>query len=122
MFTKPNLKPFVLGLILATLCVLSFQPVLSLADKWGRNPGIYDVSELVASSPHFTVCTPSNTVDLPETTRAIWVGVAGDVKVDSAEGDTAVVIPNVSAGMMHSFRVKRVYATGTTATSILVIY
>ena len=62
--------------------------------------------------------TPSDTEDLEQVTRGLYVGVSGDVKVDMANGD-AVTFVSLAAGVIHPLRVRRVYSTGTAATSIL---
>jgi hypothetical protein len=51
---------------------------------------------------------------------ALYVGTGGDVKVDMEDtDDTAIVFSNVPAGTVLPIRVKRVYATGTTASNIV---
>jgi hypothetical protein len=63
----------------------------------------------------------SDVADLPlAPTRSIYVGVSGDVKVDLVSGDT-VTFKAAPVGVLP-LRVKRVYATGTTATNILALY
>lgn len=64
--------------------------------------------------------TPSDTVDLTFTARALWVGGAGDVKVNTANGDTITLV-GVAAGSLLPVAVKRVFATLTTATSIVAL-
>ncbi len=64
---------------------------------------------------------PSDTVDVPHTTRAIYVGGAGDVSVEMKDGG-AVTFRNVNAGAVVAIRVSRVLATGTTATDIVGLY
>jgi len=66
--------------------------------------------------------TPHDTNDLAEQTRGIIVGVSGDVKVDMLGTGTAVVLPSLVAGVVHPFQVTRIYATDTTATSIVGVY
>lgn len=61
--------------------------------------------------------TPNDLADLPAVTRYLLVGVAGDVKVDMAEGSTALVL-KLPAGI-HALRVRRVHATATTAASLV---
>ena len=65
--------------------------------------------------------TPSNTVDLERTTRGIYVGIGGDLKVDLVSGDTVTFV-GLSSGMIHPIRVRRVYATGTDVDNILGLY
>lgn len=67
---------------------------------------------------HAVVITPSDSVDLTNTTRSIWVGVAGNIKVDMMGGETAVTYSNVPVGrFVGAFT--RVYSTGTTASSLI---
>jgi len=61
--------------------------------------------------------TPSNTVDLDAVTRALYVGVTGDVKVDMIGGQ-AITFKNVPVCVLP-IRVTRVYATGTDASEII---
>jgi hypothetical protein len=61
---------------------------------------------------------PSDSVDLTNVSRALYIGVAGDVKVDMGKTGTAIVFKAVPVGIL-AIRAKRVYATGTTATNIL---
>ena len=68
------------------------------------------------------VITPADGADVATTTRGLIVGVAGDVKVDLKGTGTAVVLPALAAGVVHPFRVSRVYSTDTTATSIVGLY
>jgi hypothetical protein len=62
--------------------------------------------------------TPSDSADLSEVTRGIYVGTAGDVKVDMEDGQT-VTFTAMSAGVIHPIRVRRVYSTGTDASNLL---
>lgn len=64
--------------------------------------------------------TTSDTDDLVKTCNALYIGVAGDVKVDMA-GVGTVVFKAVPVGI-HRIRAKRVWAAGTTATNILALY
>ena len=65
--------------------------------------------------------TPGDDADLAVDTRAIWVGVSGDVKVTTVGGDT-FVLPAVAAGIPIPVRVRRVWSTSTTASSIVGLY
>lgn len=60
--------------------------------------------------------TPSDTVDLLTGTRAIYVGVAGDVSLLLLDGATVTL--TLVAGW-HPIAPRRVRATGTTATGII---
>lgn len=65
--------------------------------------------------------TPHDTNLLPQATRALMVGVSGDVKVKTVGGDT-ITLPAVAAGVMHPIAVSQVFSTGTTATTIVALY
>jgi len=67
------------------------------------------------------VVTPSDTVDLPTPTRGILLSVAGTLKVDT-NYDTGITLTVLNVGQVHPLQIKRVYATGTTATGIFAIY
>lgn len=56
-----------------------------------------------------------------ETTRAIWVGGAGDLAVIFEDDTTAVTLSGVPAGTLLPFSVKKVMSTNTTATNIVAI-
>lgn len=65
--------------------------------------------------------TPSNTTDLTNVTRALYIGGAGDVTVDMPDGST-VLFANALAGTILPIRVKRVRSTGTAATGIVALF
>ena len=62
----------------------------------------------------------SNTVDLTMVPDYIYVGVAGDLKVD-LKTQTGITYKNLSVGF-HPIRPRRIYATGTAATDVLGCY
>lgn len=63
--------------------------------------------------------TPNDAADLPNFTRALYVGVAGDVRVTTVGGDTVTL---VGASGVLPVCVARVYAAGTTAASIVALW
>lgn len=65
--------------------------------------------------------TPSNSTDLANITTGIFIGGAGTLKIDMP-GTSAFTFTSVAAGVYLPLRVKRVYATGTTATNIVALY
>ncbi len=71
------------------------------------------------SATRAVAVTPSDSTDLEYTTRGLYIGVAGNLSVVMAGGDT-VIIP-VQAGL-HPLSVSRVRATGTTATGIVAVW
>jgi hypothetical protein len=64
--------------------------------------------------------SPNDTININET-KGLYVGASGDVKADMWDG-TTVTFTALSAGVTHPLSVKRVYATGTTATGIVALY
>jgi len=71
--------------------------------------------------------TPSNTVDIPSVTGGsnngctLYVGGTGSVKVLTIGGDE-VTFSAVPAGTFMPIQVLRVFATGTSATSIVALW
>lgn len=65
--------------------------------------------------------TPSNTVDLPFIANGLYIGGAGNLTFVN-EDDTTVAAFAVTAGTKLDTRIKRVLATGTTATSIVAFF
>lgn len=61
--------------------------------------------------------TPDNANDLPHVSRGIFVGVGGDLRVIMQDG-TTVTFGGMGPGW-HPIRVRRVLATGTTASAIV---
>jgi len=61
--------------------------------------------------------TPSNTANLNQIST-IYCGGAGDIKVDT-EGGNTVTFKGFLASIILPVSVKKVYATGTTATNLL---
>lgn len=62
--------------------------------------------------------TPSDSAELTQVGRALYVGAAGNVAVTTQDG-SALTFVGVPAGSTLPVRAKKVLATGTTATSIL---
>jgi hypothetical protein len=80
------------------------------------------LAEQGAPAQHAANVTPSDTVDLANNTRYLFVGGAGNIKVTTVGGET-LTITGVIAGSVLPLRVKRVFATGgTTATNMVGLY
>lgn len=66
--------------------------------------------------------TPSDSTDFTSLySRALWIGNGGTVKVDMADG-TTVTFEGCPTGSVLPIRCRRVYSTGTSATSILALF
>lgn len=74
----------------------------------------------VGPAVHGAVVVPSDTTVLSPT-RALWVGVAGNVAVVFAADTTPVTLIGVAAGTRLEVCVTKVMATNTTATSIVAL-
>ena len=68
-----------------------------------------------------SIVVPSDTGALPHISRALYVGQAGALSVEMADGDIAT-FEAVPAGSMLPIRVTKVNATGTTAAAILALW
>lgn len=64
--------------------------------------------------------TTSDTTTI-QTTRALYVGGTGNLKV-TLEGGATVTLYAVPAGAMLDLAVDKIFATGTSATSIVALY
>ena len=80
-----------------------------------------DASGYDAPASNAFAVTPADGSNLTHAARALFVGGAGDVKVDTLGGDT-VTFTGVLAGSILPVRILKVYATGTTATNIVAVY
>ncbi|MGN6812553.1 MAG: spike base protein, RCAP_Rcc01079 family [Thermomicrobiales bacterium] len=80
-------------------------------------------SERIAATAytHAVAVTPSDSTDLATPARALFVGGAGAIVLNTTGGETSVTIAAVPAGTTLPLSVKRVRATGTTATSIVAL-
>ena len=65
--------------------------------------------------------TPANGVDLPQFTRAIYVGQGGDLRVRMVSGEV-VTLAGTASGAVYPLRVRQVYGTGTTASALVAFY
>jgi hypothetical protein len=86
--------------------------------------GNFSSSGAMNPAAHAAVVTPADT-DLvlgdDEFTRSIYVGSGGDLAVKMAGGEI-VIFPSVLSGSLLPFRVSQVRSTGTTASSIIVVW
>ena len=79
------------------------------------------VTEGLNSPPsHLVSISPDDTTDIPVASRGVNVAGAGSLRVTTVGGDTETI--HVAAGIVFPLRVQRIWATGTTATGIVVMY
>ena len=53
--------------------------------------------------------------------RGIYIGTAGNLKVDMVDGTTGVTFSNLTAGVIYPLKVTMVYQTGSTAAGLALI-
>lgn len=66
------------------------------------------------------VITPNDGADIANVSIAVWIGGAGNLNVDLADGGT-VLFSGIPAGTLLPIRAKRVRSTSTTATLIVAL-
>ena len=81
----------------------------------------YLTADATVSARRAADITPSDTVDLSDPTRGIYVGVSGNIKVTLVSGGTVTFLGAIS-GSILPVQAIRVYATGTTATNMIALY
>jgi hypothetical protein len=79
-------------------------------------------SGLESPATRAAAVTPSDSTDLATVARALYIGGAGNVVLDTAGGDTSVTFTGLAAGTILPVRVARVRSTSTTATSIVALW
>lgn len=65
--------------------------------------------------------TPSDSADLTTPARALYIGVAGNVKLKTIMGTTLEFV-GIQAGTILPIQTKFVFSTSTTATNIIAIW
>lgn len=75
--------------------------------------------------PQAVVVTPNDVSDLTQTTRALYIGVSGNINVEMAgysnEPGNIVLFENVPVGIFK-IRVNKVLESETTANGIIALY
>lgn len=82
-----------------------------ITDKYASDPETLSTP----ASDIFTI-TPNDGADLPRVTKALNAATAGLVRVTTDRGTEADVF--LAAGVVFPLRVRRVWATGTSATGL----
>ncbi len=80
-----------------------------------------DSTDPVIGAEVANISSTDATPTLSPIARRLYVGVAGDVKVDLADGST-VTMPTMAGGVWHFVAVKKVYKVGTAATGLVFGY
>ena len=74
----------------------------------------------ISNAARAVAVTPNDTTVI-QTTRALWVGVAGNVAVRMAGDGLTITFTGAPIGVLP-VQVDKVLSTGTTATTILALY
>lgn len=85
-------------------------------------PDIFESRGTGLESPAYNAAeiTPSDGADMATTSRALYLGQPGDLRLRLAGGDT-VTFRNLAAGWVP-VRAARIFATGTTASDIVAVW
>lgn len=78
----------------------------------------HTANSLSSPATHAFAITPADTADLPETTRAIFVGSEGSLALRMQSG-ALVTLAGIPQGTLLPLRADRILATGTTASSLV---
>lgn len=76
-------------------------------------------TDLTQSTRRAQLVTPNDGTVFPAPTRGLYIGVAGSIRVMHADGVVATDYPVTVAGSVYPWAVKQVFASGTTADSIV---
>jgi len=89
------------------------------------NSRTYGATDAAAVTPNDTINDTTKLTSLKApgdpSPAGLYVGVSGNVKVRLISGNDATFV-GLAAGVVHPIQFTHVYATGTTATSILAVY
>ena len=77
--------------------------------------------ELSKPAVNASVVTPSDTTDLARPARGLYIGGAGDIRLDTVGGQTNVLFAGTVTGSIVPVQATRIRATGTTATNIVAL-
>jgi hypothetical protein len=80
----------------------------------------YRTADATVSAYDAAAVTPNDSTGI-RPTRGLFIGGAGNVKVDMALGNT-VTFSNLLGGIILPIQVIKVYSTDTTATNIVALY
>lgn len=80
----------------------------------------FSKTSIVGPGNSFAAITPHASTDIA-LTRAVYVGVGGDIAAVGAD-NVPIVFKDVPTGTMLPIRVRRINAVGTDATDMVAIY
>lgn len=74
---------------------------------------------LIAPARQAFAIVPDDVADLPQVTKAVYVGSGGDIAIRAIGSADDVVLRNVAAGSVLAIRLRAVRVTGTTASNLV---
>lgn len=90
------------------------MPVIDIQDNFNSAEDSIDTSA-TRSYP----ITPSDNNNLPQTTKAIYVGTGGDVKLQLKHDTSPQTYKNIPSGSLLPIRAVKVWSVGTTADHLI---
>lgn len=84
-----------------------------------NDPYADTLESVVAPASDCFSITPNDSGDLPKATKALFIGVGGDVVLRPVSGDTDITFRNLPDGSVLDVRVRAVRSTGTTAANLI---
>lgn len=82
--------------------------------------GAYRSANATVAAHGAVAVTTDDSTEIP-TTRSLYIGVGGNIKVTMADGQV-ITFSNVVGGSILPVQVDIVWSTGTTASSIIALY
>ena len=82
----------------------------------------YPQTQVTTPAGNAKAVTPSDSVDLADLPRELYVGVTGTVVLEMAANGETVTLLAVAAGSRLPYVARKVLATGTTATDIVAFW
>lgn len=82
-----------------------------------------DDVKLDSPATRAVIITPNDSTDLEHVSRSVYVGTEGDLNVtmNDEESDAVTVLFTAAKGFLP-LRVRRIWASGTTATGIVAVW
>ncbi len=82
----------------------------------------YLSADATVSAHRASAVTPSDATVFAQPTRGVYIGGAGNITADFADGGSSVLLVGLMSGVVYPFQLTRVYATGTSATNIVGLF
>ena len=82
----------------------------------------YPATQVTTPAGNAIAVTPSDSVDLADLPRELYIGVGGDLVLEMAANGEDVTLLAVATGARLPYVARKVLATGTTATDIVAFW